>query len=131
MSPKNPGHEEVGLDVGWALHDDRVDDAGQHLLELLDYVLLGSPEESDAELPEQVVGRQGGRKVVLRLETASLGLQGHDLPPERRNAMATRFFGRSLPDSNTVRATSLTDPSDAPDDSARKHPRTSSPASCT
>jgi hypothetical protein len=63
----------------------------------------------------------GRRKVVLRLETASLGFQGHDLPLERRSAMATRFFGRSLPDSNIVRVTSLTDASDAPDDQSRKH----------
>jgi hypothetical protein len=31
---KNPGHEVVGLDVVPALHNDRVNDAGEHLLEL-------------------------------------------------------------------------------------------------
>jgi hypothetical protein len=50
-----------------ALHDDRVNDAGQQLLELLLGLLLGGPEESCPEFPEQVVGRQGGREVVLRL----------------------------------------------------------------
>jgi hypothetical protein len=40
---KNPRHEVVGLDVVPALHDDRVDHAGQQLLELLHRLLLGKP----------------------------------------------------------------------------------------
>jgi hypothetical protein len=39
-----------------ALHDDRVDDAGEHLLELLYGLLLAGSEESGPELPEEVIG---------------------------------------------------------------------------
>jgi hypothetical protein len=76
-----------------AFHDDRVDHAGEHLLELLHGLLLRGPEERGPELLEQVVGGQRGCKVVLSLETAPFGLQGHDLPLEGGNAVAARLFG--------------------------------------
>src|SRR5436309_1521572 len=60
------------------LHDDRVDDAGEHLLELLHSLLLRGPEESDPELPEQVVGRQRGCKVVLGLESPVVRFKRRD-----------------------------------------------------
>ncbi len=63
------------------------------LNQLLHGLLVGGPEQSGPKLPEEVLGREAGGEVVLGLETPSLGLQGHDLALESRNAVAARLFG--------------------------------------
>jgi hypothetical protein len=88
------------------LHDDRVDDAGKELLELLYGLLLGGPKESHPELPEEILGREAGRKVVLGLETPPLGSRATISRWRRRNAVATRLLGE-LADSNALRYRSI------------------------
>lgn len=41
-----------------ALHDDRVDDAGEELLQLLHGLLVGGPEQSGPKLPEAAPAQQ-------------------------------------------------------------------------